>query len=287
MNGDLLIGFHLDLPLVKAEMESVGGRKVRHVSGFASLETTDQQNETVIQKGLDYRPFLDTGFINWDHGDIRRGSPAFLIGEPTHAEIRKSDQGIPGFYIEGFLYDDKPMANDAWDHLLATAKSQSARKPGWSIQGHTLAAHDGKILRSVVRDVALTHKPVLRETTVSFQEIVKSLDANGNMDVAHLVKAMASQPVAGQSFGDLSALRREDLAPVKVDRAKSQQSLRAVMEAIYGPPDTICKSHHYNDAGYFFQGANGALEHMVDCLGWDVDDALPVVQVLRSAFTTY
>lgn len=283
MGEELSIGFHLDLPILKAETEKIRGENVRHVSGFASLELRDQQNETVIQKGLDYRPFLDTGYINWDHGDIRRGSPAFLIGEPTMADIR-SRNGVPGFYIEGFLYNDKPMANDAWDHLQATGKSMSARKPGWSIQGHTLAAANGQILRSVVRDVALTHKPVLRETTVDYQEIVKSLDNNGLMNVESLMRSMASQPVAGQSYGDLSALRTEDVAAVRINRPKSAQQFQAVMEAIYGPKDNMCKSHFDND-GQFYNGSEGALTHMVSCLGWDVEDALPVVRLLRNAFT--
>lgn len=272
------LDFTMRLPLLKASEESVHGEKIRFVSGVASLEVADQQNETVIQKGIDYSPFLDTGFINWDHGDIRKGSPAYLIGEPTLADVRQH-RGVPAFYIEGFLYPDKPMANEAWEHLLATAKSMSKRQTGWSIQGQTLAAQNGRILKSVVRDVALTHKPVLRETVVSFQEICKSLDENGHLDLSLLNRSATTEtlgPVMKEDlFGaDRGAGRRN---PMK------GKSLEAILEAIYGP-GVICKSNHFDNRGHFRNGALGALDHLVECRDWPVDEAEILVRTLREAF---
>jgi hypothetical protein len=281
--GDVLsLDFTLDMPLLKAQEEMHHGERVRFVSGMASLEVEDQQKETVIQKGIDFQPFLETGYINWDHGDIRRGSPAYLIGEPTTAEIR-SYQGVPAFYIEGFLYNDKEMADKAWEHLIATSKSLSQRKMGWSIQGHTMAATNGKIIKSTVRDVALTHKPVLRQTTVSFQEIMKSMSV-GRDDSLRLDSAMLLK--TAEAAGNLSPLRTEDLLgaknPGRRNKMKGKQ-LKAVMEAIYGPGHT-CKSDHYDGRGRFLQGSVGALDHMVGCLGWSVEDAEPVIRTLRDAF---
>jgi hypothetical protein len=286
MTQDVLsVGFSLDVPLLRAEEESVRGERIRFVSGIASLEVEDQQKETVIQKGIDYSPLLETGYINWDHGDIRRGSPAFLIGEPTSADIR-TFRGLPAFYIEGFLYQDKPIADEAWKHLLATSKSESRRKMGWSIQGHTMAAANGKILKSTVRDVALTHKPVLRETTVDFQEICKSMTSH-NGGPLHLgdsfLKAMASAPVAGQSYGDLTATRTEDLAGAgKRRKRRRNANLETVVGSIWGNP-AVCKSHCFDDDGRFTRGSVGMLDHLVTCLGWDVEDAEPAVRLLRGA----
>lgn len=293
MQQDILsLNFNLEMPLVKAEESVHHGEKIRFVSGFASLEKQDQQNETIVQKGIDYQPFLEAGYINWDHGDIRQHSPAYLIGEPTRAEIREY-QGVPGFYIEGFLYSDKPMADAAWEHLQATSKSISKRRMGWSIQGHALAATDGKIMKSVVRDVALTHKPVLKETTVSFQEIYKSLTlaADETLHLGHdfLGLLKAENPAITDS-GVLEPVRTEDLAgaPKRIRRAKNQamkgkKQLHAVLTAIYGP-NRVCKSHHYDKNGRFREGAVGAYDHLTQCLGWPGDDAEPIIRVLRDAF---
>lgn len=289
MRGDTLsLGFNLNIPLLKAEETSQRGEKVRFVSGFASLEKEDQQKETIIQKGIDYQPFLEAGYINWDHGDIRQHSPAFLIGEPTSAEIRDY-RGVPGFYIEGFLYPDKPMANAAWEHLQATNKSLSKRHMGWSIQGHTLTAQDGKIYKSVVRDVALTHKPVLRETTVSFAEIYKSMTVRADetlfLPESFLGLNKAADPAITDS-GVLEPVRTEDLYGAdkrNKNHAMKGKQLRALMEAIYGP-SRVCKSHHYDDHGRFVEGPAGAYDHLTQCLGWPKQDAELSIRVLMSAF---
>lgn len=280
----LSLGFSLSMPLLKAQEEMHHGEPIRFVSGFASLELEDQQRETVIQKGIDYQPLLDAGYINWDHGDIRKGTPDYLIGEPTHADIR-TYQGVPGFYIEGYLYSDKKTADAVWEHLISTSKSQSKRRMGWSIQGQTLAASSGKILKSVVRDVALTHKPVLRETTVSFQEIAKSLSSRENS--LYLPEQYLGHPLGkSATSGSLEAVRTEDLLgadrPGRRNPMRGKQ-LRAVMEAIYGPSET-CKSNHYDERGRFRGGAVGALDHFVTCLEWPLEDAEPAVRLLREAF---
>jgi hypothetical protein len=287
MRDTLSVGFNLSLPLIKAEESIHHGEKIRFVSGFASLEKEDQQKETIIQKGIDYQPFLEAGYINWDHGDIRQHSPAYLIGEPTTAEIREYE-GIPGFYIEGFLYNDKPMANAAWEHLQATNKSLSKRHMGWSVQGHTLAADSGKILRSVVRDVALTHKPVLRDTTVTFQEIYKSMTVARD-DTLRLGRDIMGLLKADSAIVDsniLAPVRTEDLYGAKNAGKRHPmkgRQLRAVLEAIYGP-NRVCKSNHYDEGGHFVDGAKGAFDHMVTCLGWPTEDAEPIIRVLRDAF---
>ncbi len=152
--------------------------------------------------------------------------------------------------------------------------------------GVTLAAANGKILKSTVRDVALTHKPVLRETTVDFQEICKSMTSHNGGPLYlgdAFLKAMASAPVAGQSYGDLSAVRTEDLAGVGRKRKRRKgRELAAVVGAIYGD-QAVCKSHCFDDHGKFTRGSVGMLDHLVKCLGWSVDDAEPAVRLLRGA----
>lgn len=272
----IALPFRMAVPLLKAEEESHHGEVIRFVSGMASLEIPDRQGETMIQKGIDFGPLLETGYINWDHGDVRWKSPEYLIGEPTHAAIIKH-QGVDGLYIEGRLWKGHPMADHAWDFLMATSKSAGNRRGGWSVQGHTLASHRGQLLRSVVRDMALTHKPVLAETTVDFREIAKSLDEAGYLTGAMLAKAM--------TIATAQPLMTEDLigADGSGRRHMKGKSLEALVESIYGP-GSLCKSAHYDDRGRFTGGSTGMIDHLTRCLGQDPEEATHIARVLRGVF---
>lgn len=277
----LQLDFRLPIPLMKAEETSVRGERVRHVSGLASLEVKDTQGETVIQKGIDFDPLLTTGYINWDHLDIRKGGSEWYIGEPTDARIVEH-HGVPALRVEGFIYNDpanKPQSEAAWGHLMVTAKSGSGRRMGWSIQGAAMARRDGIILKSVVNDLALTAKPIVRQTTVDFHEIAKSLGPDGRLPATMLAKAVADTT-------SLATLLREDLHGAAGPAARASRrrglSVAAYVGAIYG--GERCGKGCFDDAGRFARGAAGAFDHLVGCLGTERDEAEALVKLIRDSF---
>jgi hypothetical protein len=259
---DISLAFTLNAPLLKAQEESVRGEKIRFVSGMASQEVPDQQGETVIQKGIDFGPMLAGGFINWDHNDVRKGDPGALIGYPLTADVRPY-QGVDGLYFEGRLFDPgHPTADAAWHFLIAVGKSNGARRAGWSIQGRTIAAANGKLLRTVLTDMALTHKPVLKESTVDFREICKSLHADGYLDPAMIAKAA--------TIATLTPVMREDLLhgnpPNKRETlAKGEASMPRDVEAEWDRQAGAAEvqtdgdwSLYRNTNGFFAQSPDGS-----------------------------
>lgn len=160
------------VPLIKAVEEhsdSAEGSSdpIRSISGVASTENPDIEDEIVVQKGIDYSYFLNHGFFNDDH---KKGI-AFKVGEPTSASINSD-----GFSVGGFLYKGKPAAEDIWNHLMVIkANPNSNRKVGFSVQGKVLRKAGNRILKSWVQDVAVTASPINPYTYV---DIIKSLSNN-------------------------------------------------------------------------------------------------------------
>ena len=274
---EISLAFTLNAPLLKASEESVRGERIRFVSGMASQEVPDQQGETVVQKGIDFGPMLDGGFINWDHNDVRKGDPGALIGYPLAADVRPY-QGVDGLYFEGRLFDaGHPTADAAWHFLVAVGKSGGARRAGWSIQGRTIAAANGRLLRTVLTDMALTHKPVLKQSTVDFREICKSLHADGYIDPAMIAKAA--------SIATLAPVMREDLLhgnPPNKRESLAKGDAQAIFEAIYGPDAEGCD--HHDGQGRFLHGPVGLYDHLTGCRKCDPQGAADTVRLLKNLF---
>lgn len=287
MGDELVVGFTFTCDLLKAEEARVRGQQVRHVEGLASLETPDLEHETVIQKGMDFAPFLATGHINWDHGVVRRGSPAYIIGEPTDAKIIKH-RGHDAFWVEGFLYNDpenKPVAEDVWRHAQTLKGAQSGRKLAWSVEGQTRLRSGGEIRKSTIYHLALTHAPVHGETFANFAEVMKSLQlvsALGEPDltVAAILKAAETAGLNVATMDSLEALRKEDLK--KPRHRPPKAGAKEAVQALWG--DDLCKSRCFDVNGHFHEGTSGALKHLVQCQGWPVEHAEQYLKSLRNAF---
>lgn len=289
MLDDVEVGFRFHCDLIKSEEGTVHGERKRYVEGLASLETPDQEGETVVQKGINFNPFLQTGHLNWDHGPVRRGNPAYIIGEPTEAKIvRVPEQGCDAFFIKGYLYDDpelKPIADAAWKHLLTLQKSGSQRTMGFSVEGSSSLKVGKKIHKSTIYHVALTHAPVHDGTVARFAQVMKSLSfasrlddeilAARDWDITSLMKAEGGLSVA--NLGTLQPLLKEDLPHGGKKKRRKGAKLDTAMGTIYGDK-AVCKSDCYDDHGRFRQGAPGLLKHLVDCQGWELPEA--------EAFTT-
>jgi hypothetical protein len=232
----------------------------RLVCGMASCEEPDAQDESVIQKGLDFSYLLSRGFINWDH----REDPANLIGEPLEAEVvvaqehpvlKKSKvQGL-ALWAKGRLFKGLKRAEDTWDWINALERSGSKRRPAWSIQGKVKERKGNRIVKSEVRHLALTHQPIQQ---LSFAEVVKSFGATGSDLLQKTLTTGAGAPLLLENLhGKLTRV-------------------------LYGECDDQC----YDRRGQFRKGIGGALDHLVSCHGESVDDAAHFLKTLAMSGIT-
>jgi len=107
--------FKFFLPADIEKATSDKGVEVMKVKGIASTANTDSQNEALSPSGMDLKDFK---WINWNHHGSK--DPSTIIGEPTKAEVTKSNE----LYIEGVLYPEVPMAKTVWG-LMKALKSPS------------------------------------------------------------------------------------------------------------------------------------------------------------------
>lgn len=155
----------------------------RRIGGIVSTDTKDKEQETLLQHGLDFAPFVQEGFFNDNHSK----SSAGVVGEPDPKALRffRKGERLPdgelakanGHWAEGWMYDD-PASDVLWQKAKAMAKSPGRRRLGFSIEGSILrrTGPDMKtIAKAVVKHVAITHCPVNTDTRLDV--LAKSLDA--------------------------------------------------------------------------------------------------------------
>lgn len=133
-----------------------GEDKARRIGGFVSTERLDRQQETVLQKGLDFGEFLEYGWLNDNH----KRDTFDVLGFPTKAEFKLNK----GWYIEGYLLKGYPPADAVW--TLAKALQKTKRRLGFSIEGKNTLRKSGKVIKSMVTNAAITHVPVNPDCTL-------------------------------------------------------------------------------------------------------------------------
>jgi hypothetical protein len=192
------------------------------IGGIASTEDEDLDGERVIQKGIDLG-YLDSGWgiFNWNH----RKDPDEFLGPIDHVE--KLSKGL---WTEGYLWQDVDRARHV--HNVLTSVPPGAKSPfGFSVQGKAFLRRNGNLVKSMVREVALTHCPINQHT---YADLLKSFEgkkqckspgcsecgecgACGN--VAKTLSAGYQDPP--RSGGN--ALRRESLLGGKDKRARKRR----------------------------------------------------------------
>ena len=225
--SDAPFQFHVEL----RAFEKAGDKNPMRIGGFASTDRLDSQDERVLQDGLDFKEFLDAGWYNDNHG---KGS-ADVLGYPTAAKFVKAGDPLPdgtpagksGWWTEGYLLNTE-KGKQVWE--LASALHKSPRKLGFSIEGK-VKERDRKrpsiIKRAVVRNVAITHCPVNRDTELV--TLSKALSAGGAIDSGDL----------NQGPGDGGALRVESLdsgGPFSQEDAEDRRSVeQQIVEDLANP----------------------------------------------------
>lgn len=261
-----------------AKSQGEGKQPRRCVKGFASTGGEDQDGEEVIQKGLDFRPLLETGYLNWDHQykELAGVRMPVIIGYPTDAKMLTKGLWLEGELLQGdpLLSEQMRLANEIWELGMALQKAGGARRLAYSIEGYI--PKDGrrgkKVVKSVARHAAVTHKPVNRDCSV---EVFQKSLCCGRCDPNHPEFNPAHRGCQNKDehgFESIEAMgpALEKALSTTVGAALMRENLdRGLTSVLYG--DHGC-GHFNPHTGHFAKGLTGAVEHMTRCQGYGPDE---------------
>lgn len=140
------------------------GRKMR-IAGVVSTEKMDRQEETMMQRGLNFDYFKSDGWFNDNH----KKGPDAILGHPDgEPRIFNAGQRLPDgetaehncTWAEGYLLDT-PRGRATWEN--GKALQGSGRSLGFSIEGNVTgrAGFNNKVVTAaIVRNIAITECPV-------------------------------------------------------------------------------------------------------------------------------
>lgn len=155
--------FHVWQPeavdLIKADTASPSAPW--RIGGYASTSALDRQDETVYQKGLDFREFVQHGWFNDNH----QQHTGAAVGIPDSADLKEK-----GWYVTGHLLKDLPRAQEIY--ALAKSLQGTHRRLGFSIEGKIIERVGNRISKALIRNVAVTNAPV--NTTCTWDLLAKS-----------------------------------------------------------------------------------------------------------------
>jgi hypothetical protein len=185
------------------EKSKDGGRTLR-IGGIVSTESTDQDGEKLLRRGLDFGPFENNGFFNDNHGRATTD----VVGYPTgfarwveKGSLLPDGSGdkatVSGWWVEGVLVGEKGQEI----HRIARDLKGSGRSLGFSIQGSYLSRDplDPKVVtKAVVKHIAITAVPVNSETELRL--LTKALSA-GSAIVNPGASAGGGFPLRRESLG--------------------------------------------------------------------------------------
>ncbi len=191
----------------------------RRIGGLVSTEKLDKQGEIVLASGLDFKPFLTEGCFNNNHSQETDA----MLGWPELAKHVLKGEKLPsgvispknGWYVEGYLLQGYAPADKIWS--LAQSLQKSKRKLGFSIEGkvtsRTRRGGGPVVASAVVRDVAITRKPV--NTDTELMVLAKSLSV-GSGEVS------LGTAVTGEGAGAILVPESLDGAPRRKKKRKKK-----------------------------------------------------------------
>lgn len=201
------IPFKFEVPFEVWHKSGAKPGEERRIGGIISTEDKDRQGEIVLQRGLDFSEFVDNGWFNDNHSKATTD----IVGHPTLCERRTAD-GKPCHYVEGYLLEGHEPADKIWS--LANALAKTGRRLGFSIEGSVqrrAGPTGATIAKAKVREVAITRCPV--NTATGLEILAKSLAAAESEGDDWRRALSAGQAVSnpGIAPGQGFALRTESL----------------------------------------------------------------------------
>lgn len=199
--------FNFEFEFETFEKASAEPGRERRIAGIVSTDHLDKQHEVLVQEGLDFSPFLKSGFFNDNH--LKETGKA--VGYPERAELRTLPDGRRGWYVEGYLLKGHPPADEIWNLATALERSGAPRRLGFSVEGSIIdrdPADPRRVRKAIVREVAITRCPVNDRTNLS--TLAKSL-------------SVGSGSTAGGSPGDAGPMRVQALEGIAPARPEPEQ----------------------------------------------------------------
>lgn len=194
--------FDFEIPVDFFEKSDEEPGKQRRIGGLASLETKDKQDETLLQRGLDFTDFLHNGWFNDNHSK----TTSDILGYPEATQYIRKGTVLPngqkskadGHWVEGYLLNTE-KADKIWE--LGKALQKTKRRLGFSVEGKILKRSGDSnktIAQAKVRNVAITNCPVNPDATMEI--LAKSLQAVEQSEPDDLEKMLSMGPATpGQS----------------------------------------------------------------------------------------
>jgi hypothetical protein len=188
--------FQFRVPVVAFEKGDAPEGQRRRIAGIISTDSLDQQQERVIQEGLDFSGYIKSGFLNWNHSNK---SASDILGYPESVKQFKRGEMLPNgesaqancSWNEGYLIGRQ--GQDVWE--MAKDLQGTPRSLGFSIEG-TINKRDEQdpstILSASVNAVAITSCPVNQDSRLEI--LARSLAPQ--MDIAPAKSKPEPQPTA-------------------------------------------------------------------------------------------
>lgn len=203
--------FKFEFPVEVFEKATDEPGKSRRIGGIISTEHKDQQDEIVLQRGLDFNYFLKNGWLNDNHSKDTTG----VVGYPLDVK-RTTYKGKPATYMEGYLLDGYDRSDKIWK--LAQSLQKTNRRLGFSVEGKVQqrTGNDGKIVaKALVTNVAVTNCPINDKTNL--EVIAKSMRYLEN-NPTEFEKAMLAGSSVAPAADPVSPGNVGPLIPESLDR---------------------------------------------------------------------
>ena len=232
--------FRFEAPCVFFEKASAPPGRRRRIAGIISTESRDRQQEIVIQKGLDFEPFVNHGWFNDNHSKATDG----IVGHPENVKYFRKGERLPNgekapvnlTWSEGYMIEGHPRADSIWQLGTALQKSPGNRRLGFSIEGNVerrMGPGRKIIAKAKVKNVAITNCPVNTDTRL--ETLAKSLIAisqdNGNEE--EYLKALTMSPAVGTGAGAVitpQSLEMDEQLKILHDQPKKNLSKAEAIE---------------------------------------------------------
>lgn len=173
--------FKFEVPAAVWFDKSAPAGQRRRIAGVISSENLDRQDEILVQKGLDFTPFIQHGWFNDNHSRDTDG----IVGHPDSVKFFQKGQKLPNgevaasncHWSEGYLLENQQRADRIWETAQALHKAGN-RRLGFSVEGKVekrTGPNRNVVAKAKIQNVAITNCPVNTDTRL--EVLAKSLAA--------------------------------------------------------------------------------------------------------------
>ncbi|MGZ3772958.1 MAG: hypothetical protein ACXVCY_04230 [Pseudobdellovibrionaceae bacterium] len=170
--------FQADLGCVLLKAEQIGETEGYHFSGTASTQDEDREGEVLIQKGLDFSPFVEHGEFNWNH--INHAIVGYPVGKKAWFE-----DGV--WKAEGEIIRGLPISKNYDTDMVVQQhnqlqKAQTGRGLRMSVEGQVeKRSQSGKFVeKAKIYNIALTFRP--QNPNCSLTMLAKSMSGKAQLE---------------------------------------------------------------------------------------------------------